>query len=269
MALIGINGYAGSGKDLVGQCIQLLHTLTDVQAKTTISRLSKNDDWWLEEQSGWEIKKFAGKLKDIASMLTGIPVEQFEDQAFKKTYLGPEWDFYTVSMIDNGELLRQEGRFNTKDEAERHATYMASSYGSFRFDYVVGMQRMTVRQFLQELGTDACRNELHPNTWVNALFADYRGEYCSSGPNAHLAKELQQNWIITDCRFPNEAKAIKDRGGMIIRIKRPGVTAVNAHPSETSLDDYPFDAVIDNDSTIEDLYNQVKYTIEKLNVCYP
>ena len=41
-------------------------------------------EWWVEEQSKWEIKKFAGKLKQIASLLTGIPIEKFEDQEFKK-----------------------------------------------------------------------------------------------------------------------------------------------------------------------------------------
>ena len=69
--IIGISGYSGSGKDLVG---------------TIIQEISLNK---------WHIKKWAGKLKTIASILTGIPVENFEDQEFKKTLLGPESVSYT------------------------------------------------------------------------------------------------------------------------------------------------------------------------------
>ena len=31
---------------------------------------------------------------------------------------------------------------------------------------------------------------------------------------------MYPNWIITDVRFPNEADAIKGRGGIIIRVNR-------------------------------------------------
>ena len=73
----------------------------------------------------------------------------------------------------------------------------------------------------------------------------------------------QSNWIITDVRFPNEAQAIKDRGGILIRINRDNGTRaidVNAHLSETALDDYDgFDYVIDNDSdSVRDLIDKVK-----------
>jgi hypothetical protein len=68
------------------------------------------------------------------------------------------------------------------------------------------------------------------------------------------------NWIITDVRFPNEAQAIKDRGGIIIRIERPGGESHcgGAHASETALDDYDFDIVINNDGTIDELIDKVK-----------
>lgn len=47
----------------------------------------------------------------------------------------------------------------------------------------------------------------------------------------HVGKQVKEvepilpvnmpNWIITDVRFPNEAQAIKDRGGVLIRVNRP------------------------------------------------
>jgi len=92
MALIGINGYAGVGKDTIGTIIQYLNCKN--VGNVSIEEACKNykdHQWWLEEQSEWDIKKFAGKLKDIASILTAIPIEKFEDQEFKKTNLSSEW----------------------------------------------------------------------------------------------------------------------------------------------------------------------------------
>jgi hypothetical protein len=161
--IIGLSGYAKSGKDTVASFITELHPQ-------------------------WEVKKFSGKLKDVASILTGVPAHLFEDQAFKTRHI-IGWD-------------------------------------------------MTVRELLQRVGTEGIRNGVHPDAWVNALFADYY---------------QHDKWIITDVRFPNEAEAIRERGGKLIRVVRPGISAVNSHSSETALDDWDFDAVINNDGTLEDL----------------
>jgi len=83
--LIGINGLIGSGKDTVGKIIQYW----------TEYGLSGNGSCleWLNTPNifinrglypSWQVKKFASKLKEICSILTGIPVEKFEDQEFKK-----------------------------------------------------------------------------------------------------------------------------------------------------------------------------------------
>lgn len=69
MSIIGIHGLIGSGKDTVANIIKKIDAERD-----------------------WKIKKFASKLKQIATILTGIPSEMFENQDFKKTYLGNEWN---------------------------------------------------------------------------------------------------------------------------------------------------------------------------------
>ena len=105
---------------------------------------------------------------------------------------------------------------------------------------------LTPRKILQLLGTEAGRQIIHPNIWVNALFANYKPK---------------ENWIVTDVRFPNEADIIKDKGGIMIRINRPGTESHcgGQHLSETSLDAYDkFDYVIENDGTVQDLIDKVK-----------
>ena len=200
--LIGINGKIGAGKDTVGEIIQKL-CITNSGSK-------------------FEIKKFAGKLKQTASLLTGIPIKKFEDQEFKTKALGREWCYPT----------EWQGREHWVE--------------------------MTVREFLQRLGTEAMRVGLHTNVWVNALFADYKEEPTNvlKGEGYHL-EDVYPNWIITDMRFPNEMEAVVENGGITIRVVRPG-TVTEDHPSETALDDAAFDYEIINDGSMEELVSKVR-----------
>jgi hypothetical protein len=146
--------------------------------------------------------------------------------------------------------------------------------------------KTTYRQFLQNLGTEAMRDGLHTNVWVNALFADYH-----PAPNKSMDESFMEqfvtgssairytypNWIITDMRFPNEMKAVEEREGITIRVirsfnhkmgsKETGTLDLTPlHPSETALDDAEFDYEIINDGTIEDLVEKVKEILTKENI---
>ena len=209
MNLIGISGKIGAGKDTVGIIIRQLG--------------------FTNNGGTWENMKFAGKLKIIASLLTGIPIEKFEDQEFKKTILGSEW----------GKPTKQ----NPLNAIEP-------------FKDITFVEMMSVRDLLQKLGTEAMRNGLHENVWVNALFADYTED---------------KQWVITDVRFPNEFKAIKEKGGIVIRVNRPGhgnsmKELAEAHPSETALDGHDFDYVIENDGNLEKLISKVKEILLTENI---
>jgi len=208
--IIGISGRIGSGKDETGRIIQ---------------ELTKN-----KVHHRWEIKKFATKLKQIVSILTGIPVEELEKHHIKDSFLPSEWQ-------------------------TEHKTY-------------------TYREFLQKIGTEAFRDIIHENTWVNALFSeyrrmdlwenndtivndyDYRMSVLGKLEMEEYKKLPESEWIITDVRFPNEVNRIKYFNGVIIRINRPGII-LNDHPSETLLDDYSFDYVIDNDEGKDKLITNV------------
>ena len=124
---------------------------------------------------------------------------------------------------------------------------------------------MTYREFLQKLGTEAMRNGLHTNVWVNALFANYNAigyKYKDCDYKVIQGKWEYPNWIITDMRFPNEMEAVVEKNGITIRVNRPGISLLD-HPSETSLDNAEFDYTIVNDSTIEDLVIKVREILVK------
>ena len=106
------------------------------------------------------------------------------------------------------------------------------------------------RKFLQELASVV--REYNSNTWIHILWYLIEDE------------EYPDNVVITDCRYLNEIQLMKQWSLIhnykvtTIRIERPGFNnglteAQKNHPSETELDDYPFDHVIKNSGTIGDL----------------
>jgi len=234
--IIGLSGYAGSGKDAVAKIIQYINMKENPSNITLEEAVNDKDcEFIIDLQSGWEIRKFSYLLKKMASLLTGYDVDKFEDQEFKKTNLGPEWDIWRG--------IFPEAIVVTK--------------------WVSKYEPMTVRDFLQKLGTDAIRDGLHPNAWVNAAMAGYVPRNLGWDANGSPVM-IDRNWIFTDCRFPNEAQASKDRGGVIIRIDRSGVKPVNDHPSETALDNWDFDYKIFNASDIVSLKQSVSIVMEMI-----
>jgi hypothetical protein len=215
--IIGINGKIGSGKDTVGLIIQYL---TDELNKANPKEFTE----WVDggfHTSDWKIKKFAGKLKQIASILTGATLEQLEDQDFKKLEMSPEWG-------------------------------------------------ITYRELLQKLGTEAMRNVIHENVWVNALMADYKHEPTGTFYNNQGGQILElPNWVITDMRFPNEMDVVKARGGITIRVNRTNrwnKPQDIEHASETALNNHEFDYVIDNNGSMSDLVDKVRTILTKEKV---
>ena len=244
--IIGINGKIGSGKDTVGKIIQWL---TKPELDGQYIGFQTYDDATLERLSPFKIKKFAGKLKQIGNILTGIPVEKFEDQEFKKTLLGPEWGTIKENPLNSIPV----------------------------FENVNFLHMMSVREFLQKLGTEAMRDGLHKEVWVNALFADYKWYTKEWDELGNETLGAYPNWIITDMRFPNELDAVILREGITIRVVRPhGYTnphtgeykemPLSYHSSETALDDAEFDYEILNDGTIEDLIEKVREILIERNI---
>lgn len=82
MAIISLSGSAGSGKDTIGEIIRYLIAYEKRGGSWSYPKGFKLGIQYTESE--WQIKKFADKLKDVASLLTGVPIEKWEDQEFKK-----------------------------------------------------------------------------------------------------------------------------------------------------------------------------------------
>lgn len=276
MAIIAISGHKRSGKDLIGKIIRCLSL--GCSPKDIPRIIEENYDLPLPyPEKGfvdWKIVKFADKLKDIICILIGCTREQLEDETFKNTELGEEWSKWTFKL--NGEWNPKSAIFPTEAKAIKHC----KNWDNTTINAQPYLKRYTPRELLQFIGTDLLRNQLHPQIWVNATMANYRpfiknfpGLIKSNnkdlivGNNYSMGKAILPNWIITDCRFPNECEDIKERNGILIRVNRPSVESDDKHPSEVALDDYKdFDYIIQNDHSIEDLIQKVKDILIKEDI---
>ena len=244
MPLIGISGKAGAGKDLVGVIIQYLVYTEGIINMEYWEKFKSNTPFNQIVFSKYVIKKFADKLKTLVCLLIGCTRQQLEDRNFKEKELGEEWGVWKV--------IRQDGTQFGRISSNKKDAEFTLSICSFSNCQVV-FEKMTPRKMLQLIGTDLFRNQLHPNTWVNASFANY----------------LNNAWIFTDVRFPNELEAIKKHNGITIRINRGLVERTGKliqepeHISETALDNAKFDYIIENNGTIEELIEQVKKILIK------
>jgi hypothetical protein len=117
-----------------------------------------------------------------------------------------------------------------------------------RFGWEKSKEVSEIRQLLQRLGTDGGREYLGVNVWVDSLI--------NGAHNARL--------VVPDVRFPNEYQAIKERGGIVIRIIRDGYAPVNSHISETALQKQ--DYVISNDGSTQRLLDQALQCLEMAGI---
>ena len=93
-----------------------------------------------------------------------------------------------------------------------------------------------VRRLLQDLGV-AVRKHVGKDTWLDPVMRQ-------------VAKESRPV-VITDVRFWNEAAAIADAGGYLVRVVRPGHDDGDTHESETDLDDWEEDFTAHNIKDVE------------------
>ena len=91
--LIGISGKAQSGKDTFARFF-----MYEYGVRTGRKFSYKPMHYGMEgmqSTSGIEVRKFADKLKEMVTLLTGIGKEQLEHEDVKSTALGEEWDGIT------------------------------------------------------------------------------------------------------------------------------------------------------------------------------
>ena len=141
----------------------------------------------------------------------------------------------------------------------------------------LNMPELTPRLVLQQWGTEVCRASFHDDIWIKSV--------------EHRLMNTTDNVVISDVRFPNEINSIKNSGGIVVRTHRGqdpewfnDAASVNRgpehnmswstsikkmkqhkiHASETAWIGTEFDAVLNNDRSIDELYDQIRSLLQSL-----
>ncbi len=196
---------------------------------------------------------FIGSGKDtVADYLVNF--HEFRRESFASTLKD------AVSAVFGWDRTLLEGR--TKEAREWRE--QVDPWWAKRLD----MPTLTPRWVLQYWGTEVCRKAFHDDIWIASL--------------ENKLRTSKDSVVISDCRFPNEIQSIRDAGGKIIWVQRGELPtwydlAIEAnkghnwavqdlkmqkiHASETAWVGTRFDSVIDNNGTIDELYQQAKSII--------
>ena len=177
-------------------------------------------------------KDTAAKMLEVLYANPDISYEDFTNKRYKN-FADIQIVHFADSLKETAQVLFRIGEWETNTQEGKKTT--------------INWIGKTVRELLQGIG-QGLRDAIDPNLWVKILFANTEG---------------WSNYIIADVRYPNELYAIKERNGILLRIDRKGAGAGN-HSSETALDDYKeWDVHIENNGSIEDLFEAMKIFIKK------
>jgi hypothetical protein len=117
-------------------------------------------------------------------------------------------------------------------------------------------QTPEVRHLLQRIGTEAGRNILGPDVWVEVA-ARKADDLCGFG-------QPGPPFVFTDVRFENEVSLVREFDGYVVRVQRPGFEPLD-HLSDNSLDpDAVSDYTIDNSGDLDALAVEVRSMMEDL-----
>jgi hypothetical protein len=201
--VIGIGGEKYSGKDTIA-------------------------DFFVERFDFTKIS-FADPLRDICSKASGIPVEEFLNEALKDEFI--EDVHFGIDKVNA--LIEATNTYRPLNQKERAAVTKA----------LIGNKFDTRRKILQFVGSEVFRQVVEENFWVNIL---------KSRVSQH------KKVIVPDMRFENERAAINSMKGILMRVERPVRNqegTPDRHISELSLGNAnEYDVHVLNDSTLANLY---------------
>lgn len=245
LLFIGLNGFAGSGKDTVAkmlktilqfdwddieQCKQYYKNVYKDPTKSATFNLSG-----IPELGTSRVMciAYADQLKTICSTIFGIPIERF--------YMNKNTAWICINhKFEYTEIRPDDENILTADEFY----YGISSYSTSKTKYW-----MSIREILVYVGTYVLQQNVNKAIFVNIV-------------RNRIHEEIQKNpkleyVITTDNRFFHELDFIHENNGITITITRDGVQQLD-NIAEHELDDVQeYDYTIVNNGTYDELFQQI------------
>jgi hypothetical protein len=165
-------------------------------------------------------------------------------------------DTVAIYLHDNHEYEHKKFAQPMKDAIEILFNFKKDQLESSLKDEIDPIWNIEPRKIMQLMGTEFLQYELNkiiPNLGNN--FAVKR----------LFMNNTNNKIVISDVRFIHEVKAIKERGGILIKIVRESIfdKDIDNHISEQGVDDLEYDYLIINDGSIKDLYDKIEIIMQK------
>lgn len=254
--VVGICGTMGAGKDTAADC--LVH------------------------KRGFVKISLADPMKRFANQIFEFPAENLWGESSLRSHLLPMFtheDSFSgwAKAYENFE----EQAYDWVKEVVPDEKMVDEAYASLIHwvDWLhYNHQHLTARVLLQTIGTEWGRG-INEALWFN-YFMDVTKHLLKLDDNLtiHYAYDprlglYQTNndavipgVVVSDLRFVNEVTFVKDKGGVVLKLVRPGYEnspvqlGISGHKSETEqqlVNDYVFSAIIDNDGSKADLEQDI------------
>ena len=243
LLFIGLNGFAGAGKDTVAKMLKTIlgyNWISLEECKNFYQKTYTNPTWsatyhasTLDNNSKVLCIAYADQLKMICSTIFGIPFERFYMNKSNAWVCVNDKFQYTEIKPNSTHIITSEEYY----------------YG---FDnYINNSEQywMSLRDILVYVGTYVLQKQINKNIFVNIV-------------RNKIIEEANQNSnleyvIVTDNRFIHELDYIHENNGITISIVRNSVEQLN-NIAEHDLDDVEdYDFIIDNSGTYDDLFEEV------------
>lgn len=222
--------------------------------RSELAELLKRGSVRTGSQQRFNILGMGGKLRSGKDTAADFLVE---DRGYLKLGMS---DALNAFLIAQNPWVNLNGD-GAAELAERHPGLASTAMHGFvhyadlvdALGYVEAKKIIDFRELMQRTGTEAGREVLYENVWVDAV--------------ARRVREAQQDVVITGIRFPNELEMVKNLGGHSIWVDRltDDIAHVKAatpvawspeavsHASESSVKPEDFDFILSNDADLDTL----------------
>lgn len=242
---IGINGYAGSGKDTVAKMLKIIlgcgkETLEECKAiyKSIFTNPTKSVTYDYRNNTYFDnypvfCIAYADQLKYICSAIFGIPVDCF--------YMNKS----------NGWICINKDFQYTEVKPEEHSIISADEFYYGLSEYAAAQDKywMSLREILVYVGTYVLQHEINRNIFVNVVQNKIK-EHAFQNDNLSYV-------IITDNRFTHELEFLRKNNGITIQVRRDSVQQLD-NIAEHELDnESEYDYIVENNGSYDDLFEQI------------
>lgn len=243
LLFIGLNGFAGSGKDTVAKMLKtiLSYNWDNIEScksyykqRYTNPTISATYNMHNENETMPVMCiAYADQLKEICANMFGIPLERFYMNKSNAWVCINDKFQYTEVKPEDDNIITADDYYDS-----------ISNYSNSNIKYW-----MSLREILVYVGTYVLQQDINKQIFVNIV----RNKINTISSINHKLKYV----IVTDNRFIHELDYIKENSGILMTIVRDSVIQLD-NVAEHDLDDENcYDYIIENNDGYDELFEQV------------